>query len=342
MGNIGQDQVANSEGMNRIGKWLPGAQYQHKPCIHDHLHGCCNKQGMCTFFFFCKKESEKQIDELINALTFRSPHLALVYSFIFSIGYEMHFKFDNESLNGLDTRKIFLSKLRNKNLILLGDSLMDQLFEGIVEALELKGRVNDTYGLEINAPEKYKIRTIGHGQNGIIKFLRFYNIYNPSIADESYVQDIFVRPYTLLHHITENSYVVLNFGLHYKGWTVVEFKNIVRQTLPLIKNKATKGALILRNTLPQHFQSKFNTGRYGRYIFGNKCAPVSQPERHPTDMIVEHYAKLYNIKILDDSGIFADRWDLHQQTKFPKLDCTHFCYTPATVWPQLTLLSQLL
>ncbi len=253
----------------------------------------------------------------------------------------MYFKFYNESLNGLDTRKIFLNKLRNKNLIILGDSLQDEMFEGIVEALELKGQVNDQFRFEIGSPDRYKISTIGHGQNGFIKRLRYYNIYPPDISNQSNVQKIFVRPDTLMSHITENSYVILNFGLHYKDWTISDMRYLIREIIPLIKNRVKRGALILRNTLPQHFQSSHHSGRYEPNRLGEKCVPVRQPERYTTDIIAEYFAKLHNIRILNDAGIFADRWDLHQQIK-PKLDCTHFCYTPATVWPQLTLLIQLL
>ncbi len=254
----------------------------------------------------------------------------------------MHYKFYNETLNTMDTRNVILNKLQNKNLIILGDSLMDQMFEGVVEALELKLKVKVTFEKEKNWSRNYKVRKIYHGRNGYIKSLRFYNIYHEGISEQSDIDIIFLNTETLLQHIPENSHVILNFGLHYRGWTLLDFKYIVRKVMQLIKNKVKRGSLILRTTPPQHFPTEVQSGRYEDYQLGDKCVNVPKPERHPADMIVEHFAKEYNLSILDDFTIFQDRWDLHQQTKYHKLDCTHFCYTPATFIPHLTLLTQLI
>ncbi len=244
----------------------------------------------------------------------------------------------------MDAKTIILNKLQNKNLVILGDSLMDQMFEGVVEALELKLEVKTTYEKEKNSSRACSVRTIYHGRNGFIKCLRFYNIYHNAISEQSNIDVIFLNTETLLRHIPENSHVVLNFGLHYKKWTLLDFKYIVRKVLQLIKNKVTRGSLILRTTPPQHYSTDVHSGRYDDYQFtdGDKCVNVPKPERHQTDKIVEYFARENDLRILDDFEIFQHRWDLHQQTKFHKLDCTHFCYTPETFIPHLTLLSQLI
>ena len=52
-------------------------------------------------------------------------------------------------------------------------------------------------------------------------------------------------------------------------------------------------------------------------------------------------AKKYGFKYLDSVAIYADRWDLHYPNHKPAADCTHSCYTPETIIPELALLNEL-
>ena len=113
----------------------------------------------------------------------------------------------------------------------------------------------------------------------------------------------------------------------------------MEEVVGLLKEELTRHPykqLIFRNTLPQHFNSRQN-GRSGEYYNivnkDRKCYGINNIP-HWTNKYLKEVAKKYGFKYLDSFPIYAARWDLH----FPaKSDCSHNCYTPETVIPELTL-----
>ena len=104
--------------------------------------------------------------------------------------------------------------------------------------------------------------------------------------------------------------------------------------------------MILRATLPQHFISESGLGLYGDRFKNKteKCATkVAFPVPHPTNYLLKNTARRFNYSFLDNFSIYYERGDLTLGMKAPHvLDCTHHCYTPELIWPELVLLTQLI
>ena len=49
-----------------------------------------------------------------------------------------------------------------------------------------------------------------------------------------------------------------------------------------------------------------------------KCRNFTNTFSHPTNIVLKAAAKKYNFGFLDESALFASRWDLH----YKKGDCT--------------------
>ena len=94
-----EEMFSKSTKMNmpKIGEWKSGLRYQ-KTCVTKKV----------TTFACCGDNERK-----------------------------LHFRFFNESLNNEDVAKTFLSKVKGKNMTILGDSLQRGLFWGMMEFLQL-------------------------------------------------------------------------------------------------------------------------------------------------------------------------------------------------------------
>ena len=103
--------------------------------------------------------------------------------------------------------------------------------------------------------------------------------------------------------------------------------------------------VIVRATVPQHFKTKSGTGYYtDSYRNETKCLrQVPFPALHPTNHFLKTMAVRFNFSYLDNFSIFYQRGDLNKGMKANgKLDCTHHCFTPELIWPELVLLTQLI
>ena len=79
-------------------------------------------------------------------------------------------------------------------------------------------------------------------------------------------------------------------------------------------------------------------------VEGHGCAQkVSRLSVHPTSYFLMDMARRYNFQFLDNFSIYYERGDLSFVSK-PNglLDCTHHCYTPEVIWPELVLLTKLI
>ncbi len=218
-----------------------------------------------------------------------------------------------------------------------------QLWDVIVETLGLTPYVKKTHFT--SKSENFISYYVDHGRDGFIKHLHTYNIWDPDLTlkqEKAY----HLNSSMLGNYIEEGGIVIVNFGLHYKFWNLLDFQRIANRVASLVGEKTKKGTIgIFRNTLHQHFRTASNDGIYANFI-GDKndvCVQVKSFYKHPADIIMEYYAKKYNIKILSDYVIFWERFDLHSEMYNDiRLDCTHYCYTPETAIPQLIMLNRLI
>ena len=104
--------------------------------------------------------------------------------------------------------------------------------------------------------------------------------------------------------------------------------------------------VILRSTTPQHFITVSGSGFYSQRIRmkeAKRCLKlVPHPISHPTNHFLLDMAQRYNFKYLDNLPIYFERGDLKVEQWSGYLDCTHHCYTPELVWPEVVLLTQLI
>ena len=108
----------------------------------------------------------------------------------------------------------------------------------------------------------------------------------------------------------------------------------------------TSKQVIIRATLPQHFISKDEMGFYeeSEAKVTKKCATkVPFPQPHFTNYFLKNMVRRFNFSFMDNFSIYFERGDLTFGQKTPnKLDCTHHCYSPELIWPELVLLTQII
>ncbi len=151
-----------------------------------------------------------------------------------------------------------------------------------------------------------------------------------------------VRQQSIMHQNASIPYLFA--GLHMTFCDVNFFlTNLQAMVEMLVKEteQHPEKQVIVRSTLPQHFDANDSSGTHNRARENSHCANVSTTMSHWTNYYLEDISRKNGFKFLDSSPIYMDRWDLH----FPeneKLDCTHFCYTPDLYMPEIVLLNKLL
>ena len=125
--------------------------------------------------------------------------------------------------------------------------------------------------------------------------------------------------------------------------------NILACAFTIIFVDATRNTstqVIVRATLPQHFITKSGMGLYGDSATSGirKCdTKVPFPEPHFTNYFLKNMATRFNFSFMDNFSIYYERGDLTLGQKAPTiLDCTHHCYEPELIWPELVLLTQII
>ena len=132
-------------------------------------------------------------------------------------------------------------------------------------------------------------------------------------------------------------------GIHASSCVPEFFLDLVVPVAEILKDELSRHPekqVIFRSTLPQHF---FTPGQDHGFFTTDavSCGPTPKPRSHFTNFYMEQITKFYGFKFLDSTGIYKDRWDMH----FPlaeSLDCSHWCYSPEIIVPEVALLNQLL
>lgn len=243
---------------------------------------------------------------------------------------------------GLETSEAvlhFLSTIRNRRVLLLGDSLTLQNFAGFLMIFKSQGitmiprddlRFKNTqyvYFPESNATMR------------LVEFYRFADVARTATAHvkpddpEGYI----LQGSMLNAVLSESDTVVANIGLHYSYDSDYQSR-----MMHYLQNMITQGyetiCFLWRSTLPQHFATKNGTGLYSDHILGrNDCPALEQPWRHGSDAILAHVRAGSPTPLIDMTSLLEGASVFHS---LQVGDCSHFCYSPYLFSPMLTLVGE--
>ena len=140
--------------------------------------------------------------------------------------------------------------------------------------------------------------------------------------------------------------IIFNMGLHQRSMKGADMSAYFDSLGKLLYNQTRNSSkqVIIRSTTSQHFISKNGDGFYlNRIKSRKKCANnLTNPSPHYTNYYLREMAKKYHFQYLDNFPILYGRGDLMVGLTKDELDCTHYCYSPEIIWPELVLLTQLI
>ena len=61
---------------------------------------------------------------------------------------------------------------------------------------------------------------------------------------------------------------------------------------------------------------------------------------HPTNYFLKNMAKRFKFSFLDNFSLYYERGDWNRGKTSSSVDCTHYCYTPELILPEMVLLTQ--
>ena len=250
-------------------------------------------------------------------------------------------------MNNILVRQELEKILTNKTLTIIGDSILLQLFQGMVELVRPKGAMQYSNRKKFTCMGDLHKRVkggetvtaaINHGYNGYIKFIAVYTIMgsNPTCFLCTTVDKI----YSL---VKDDDIILVNIGIHYDRSRLTVMARTIRYLSQNLKRltASRRVQIVYKLTVPQHFITASGAGWYNERTSNKRCVRVPKPDRYPSDHVMKYYANRYGFKVLDDFDIFVNRSDLHQDMS-DYTDCSHYCFTVETIMPQIALLTQLL
>ena len=211
---------------------------------------------------------------------------------------KLHFVFNDPNLNSLPVTEILVQKIKNKNVILIGNSMEHALFE------VLYFMVGHSATALLDQENRNMRKEFDHGHNGTV---HLYISVNQMLLSKS----------LLKHFISTSDIFILNFGLHYEKWSVMEYVTYVESMLEILN--ASRKTVVLRGTTPQHFPTDGGFYHAKLKMFLSECSDIRNQPSHPTNVILKALAEKFEFGFLDEFLLFSSRWDLH----YRKGDCTH-------------------
>ncbi len=131
-------------------------------------------------------------------------------------------------------------------------------------------------------------------------------------------------------------------GLHLQSCSNPVFKQIAFEMAEVIKDEVTRHPqkqVIVRSTLPTHAPYNENDDVL---LTTRNCQQEARRD-HFTNYYLKQIADTYGFKFLFSAPIYKERGDMHLPLrKQNKNDCTHWCYSPEVIVPELALLNKLL
>lgn len=215
----------------------------------------------------------------------------------------------------------------------------------------LRRNKTDLEKLYFKRPEKKSVdgtfMFVPHGKGGYLQHL--YHYYYDKVSGcflEGNRVIKFVTPVKTMKSILAISdIVVFNMGAHYLRCTLFQFAESFQSMSKLLKTELQKNPgkrIIVRNTLPSHFKSRSQLGLFMESALreNTTCMPHRPLVGDPTTSYQRVAADRLGFLFLDGYNIYKTRYDLHSLTDYR--DCTHWCYTPELIIPEMALLNQLL
>ena len=249
---------------------------------------------------------------------------------------QLHFEFKNNDLNREDILDLLRTKISGKNITIFGDSLQGQLTKFMAEVLNMSERTPRLH---------YFHRTRGLESSVNLRLVHFYE-YGTHLCKEGLrTGKLVLKKYVFLKALSQSDIMILNLGLHYSRCNTSTYRAALEEVAGLLREELTRHPhkqVIFRSTLPQHFSNGKRNGGYFRGFNKDRTCYGENYRQHWSNKYMKEVSKRYGFKFLDSFPIYADRWDLHFPDSPVKLDCTHFCFTPETIIPELTLLEQIL
>ena len=250
---------------------------------------------------------------------------------------QLHFVFNTNSLNKDNVLHSLRTKIRGKNITIFGDSLQKHFAVFMAEVLNMNERKPDLHYVYHSRKVKLKSQI-----NLQVKNVWEYGNYLCKGDPNS--GRFVMRKKNIVQAFSESDIIVFNLGLHYENCSISTYRAALEEVAGLLKEELTRyphKQVVFRSTLPQHFYMGKNIGGYfPKFNKHISCYGVNNVQ-HWTNKYMKEVSKRYGFKYLDSFPIYADRWDLHFPNKTMP-DCTHFCFTPETIIPELALLEQLL
>ncbi len=97
--------------------------------------------------------------------------------------------------------------------------------------------------------------------------------------------------------------------------------------------------VIFRSTMPSH--SRYNVQEPILADTGSSGCWAQTKRNHFSNAYLEQVSNLYEFRYLNSAPIFMDRGDMHLP-EHELTECSHWCYSPETVVPEIALLNDLL
>lgn len=224
---------------------------EEKTCIGDHYYGCCLEQEQNAFHFVFHKLQPKDIS----------------------------------------ARTSFENKIQNKNIVLIGDSTVNQLDEGLCEFLQIHNR--SIRIIKHGDKGKTIIRKTPHRHNGTISYIMAHIFLFKN--SETHGKINFVNEKILQEAVHENDIIVFSIGIHYRSlMSLAELHSHIQNVSKFIWDAAANRDknIVIRSTLPTHFVSRFKTG-----IYQGKFGVVFFPDNNCTFCILLQNLLLQSLKM---------------------------------------------
>ncbi len=174
---------------------------------------------------------------------------------------KIHFKFFSDHLNQMDPATEFGKAIKNKNILLVGDSLLEQLTAGIIEVLNLTQHGDKKIP---TFPNKFTmLRKTSHKHNGTLTYVLAYIFVLDGESD--YNRRYVVKEAILRNMTNQNDIIVWNVGIHYNSLLSIRMLHSHIRKISNILMQLTANSsktVVLRSTVPQHFTTNPNTGFY--------------------------------------------------------------------------------
>ena len=131
----------------------------------------------------------------------------------------LHFEFKDKRLNKVDAVKEFSIKLRNKKILLLGDSLMQEFFVGLVALIQTKStsKYQGTLTERAVTPSTYLLKElVTPANNSTVALLKIDTMRLESERHFSVKKNVTPIPVKLVRRqISNHDIIFINQGLHY-------------------------------------------------------------------------------------------------------------------------------